>query len=109
MSLRYQIAQKIHACTEVYADGRENDRFRDLIDLQLLAGLVADEDWAGIRVACLEVFEGRVKHPWPPSVTIYESWSAGYRSLAEQTQFSVVDVRDAADAVHQLIARIHTS
>ncbi|HTE63062.1 MAG TPA: nucleotidyl transferase AbiEii/AbiGii toxin family protein [Solirubrobacteraceae bacterium] len=38
VSVRYQIARKIHACTEVYPDGRENDRFRDLIDLQLLRG-----------------------------------------------------------------------
>lgn len=33
--LPYQVAQKLHACTEV-RPGRDNDRFRDLIDLLLL-------------------------------------------------------------------------
>ena len=35
-SLRYQMATKLHAVTERF-DDRENDRFRDLIDLLLLA------------------------------------------------------------------------
>ncbi len=31
IAIRWQIAQKLHACTEVPTDGRTNDRFRDLI------------------------------------------------------------------------------
>jgi hypothetical protein len=27
VSLRYQVAQKLHACTEVFDEGPENDRF----------------------------------------------------------------------------------
>lgn len=105
IAVRWQIAQKLHACTEVFGDG-ENDRFRDLIDLQLLEDLVADDEWAGVKAACLEVFSGRGKHPWPPGVTIYESWVAGYRALAEDLGFSTVDVHDAAAAVARLIERI---
>jgi len=37
ISVRWQSAQKLHACTETL-DDRDNDRFRDLLDLQLLAG-----------------------------------------------------------------------
>ena len=36
VAVRYQIAQKLHACTEVFARGRTNNRFRDLIDVLML-------------------------------------------------------------------------
>lgn len=108
VAVRWQIAQKLHACTEVFDDG-ENDRFRDLLDLQLLGQLVADDEWSGVKEACLEVFDGRGKYSWPPEVTTYDSWDAGYRALADQTGFSVGDVGEAAAAVAQLIARIDAS
>ena len=53
MSLRYQIAQKVHACTERFAD-RENDRVHDLIDLQLMEELIEQHD--RVKQACVEVF-----------------------------------------------------
>lgn len=105
VAVRWQIAQKIHACTETF-EQRENDRFRDLVDLQLLAGLVDDDEWADVRAACIEVFDGRAKHAWPPSVTVQPSWAAGYRELADATAFSVIDVEEAAEAVQQMIDRI---
>jgi hypothetical protein len=72
----------------VFADG-ENDRFRDLIDLQLLEDLVADDEWADVKAASLEVFGGRGKHLWPPDVMVYESWETGYRALAADIGFTV--------------------
>lgn len=105
VAVRWQIAQKLHACTEIFEQG-ENDRFRDLIDLQLLAGLVDDEEWADVKAAYIEVFEGRAKHLWPPSVTVQPSWAAGYRELADTTAFSVFEVEEAAEAVRALISRI---
>lgn len=105
VAIRWQIAQKLHACTEVFGDG-ENDRVRDLIDLQLLAGLVADDEWVDVRSACLDIFVGRAKHPWPPQVTVYESWDASYRLLAEETGLGVADVHEAAGVVTSLIHRI---
>lgn len=41
LSLRYQIAQKIHAVTERFEEG-ENDRFRDLADLIICHDLAPD-------------------------------------------------------------------
>lgn len=105
VSVRWQIAQKLHACTETFDEG-DNDRFRDLLDLQLLGALVADPDWAQVRSACIEVFDGRAKHTWPPAVTVPASWDAGYRTLAEQTNFSVLEVDQAAALVAALVARI---
>ena len=59
-----------------------------------------------MRSACLEVFELRALHDWPPAVTVYDGWHAGYASLAEETGFHVVGLEEAAEAVGQLIARI---
>jgi hypothetical protein len=43
------------SCT-ARADGRENDRLRDLIDLLLLRALVANEGLPAVREACVEIF-----------------------------------------------------
>lgn len=80
-----------------------------LIDLQLLGELVADDEWPGVKEACLEVFDGHAKHSWSPEVTAYESWDAGCRALAEETGFSVGDIGEAAATVAQLIDRINAS
>jgi hypothetical protein len=105
IAVRWQIAQKLHACTERPAD-RVNDRFRDLLDLQILAELVDDSGWHDVRVACVDVFAGRAKHPWPPTLTIPEPWHAGYRAMAEDIGFNITNVAHAADAVQQLITQI---
>lgn len=101
----WQIAQKLHACTERLADV-SNDRFRDLLDLQLLADLVEDVAWPAVRVACVEVFQSRDSHLWPPTLTIPDDWVDGYRSLALDSCFTVVDVDHAAAAVRAIVDRI---
>ncbi|MEX2406538.1 MAG: nucleotidyl transferase AbiEii/AbiGii toxin family protein [Actinomycetota bacterium] len=106
VSIRYQIAQKLHACTDVPADGRENDRFRDLIDLLLLEDLVEEEEWPAVREACDEIFRLRAKHSWPPIVTVFETWPGPYSVLAGELGFPLAEVHEAADAVQAMIVRI---
>jgi hypothetical protein len=101
-----KIAQKLHACTEVYADGRANDRFRDLCDVLLLRDLVDDTDLVHVRDACTEIFTLRAKHNWPPTVTVFPGWAEQYAALAETIDFEIRDVDDAAGAVQALIAEI---
>jgi uncharacterized protein YceK len=43
MTLPWQVAQKIHACTERVEPPKVNDRAHDLVDLQLLEALLVDE------------------------------------------------------------------
>jgi Nucleotidyl transferase AbiEii toxin, Type IV TA system len=109
VSLRYQIAQKIHACTEVYADERENDRFRDLIDLPLLRNLITDGELPAVREACAEIFELRGNHAWPPQVTVFPSWRAGFAAMAVELGFYTDDVDVAADALREFIAHIEAA
>ena len=105
IAIRWQIAQKLHACTE-RLDNVSNDRFRDLLDLQLLSNLVDDAGWPAVRVACVEVFQSRESHPWPPTLTIPDDWVDGYRALALDAGFTVVDVDQAAAAVRAIVDRI---
>ncbi len=108
VAVRWQIAQKLHACTERPAD-RENDRFRDLLDLQILAQLVDEHAWNQVRRSCVEVFTGRAKHPWPPPISIPPSWHDGYRTMAQDIGFHVTDINTAVSAIEQLITRIDTA
>lgn len=104
LSLRYQIAQKLHACTEQFIEGRENDRFRDLIDLLLMRELT--DDLPRVREACLDVFEVRAKHTWPPELVVPESWVEPYAVLAGRLKFAVTDAPAAAAEVRRFIAAI---
>ncbi len=109
MPISYQIAQKLHACTEVKDIGpnkEANERFHDLLDLQLLEELVGDDDWTTVRDACIETFSLRGKQAWPPRVTIYPSWPAGYARIAAENSFPISDVEEAARRVHVLVAQI---
>lgn len=104
MSIRYQIAQKLHACTEVFETGPENDRFRDLIDLLLLRAL--DKELPGIRQACVDIFSTRGEHEWPPALNPPASWPAPYMRLADDLNFPITDVNEAVSLVREFIAEI---
>lgn len=106
VSLRYQVAQKLHACTEVFDEGRENDRFRDVMDILLLEDLIYDVGLPEVCEACVDVFTVRKKHQWPPTVTVYDSWRVPFAALARENGFAPHDVDEAAVALAALIAAI---
>lgn len=106
LSVRYQMAQKLHACTEVFETGPANARFRDLIDLLLLRELLTTDDLPRVRAACVEIFALRDKHAWPPTLTTPIEWGAAYARLAAEMAFPLVDVEEAGDAVRLLIHEI---
>jgi len=106
VTIAYLIAQKLHACTDHTDPERPNDRYRDLIDLILVDRLVREDDRAGVREACIEIFRLRAKHAWPPRITVPPEWRDGYRSLAHQLGFAPGDVDQAAIDVQAIVARI---
>ena len=83
MTLPWQIAQKIHACTAALEPPRTNDRAHDLVDLQLLEALVVDEPLGQARQACIAVFEARAQHDWPPTVEAQPHWGPIYTRALE--------------------------
>jgi Nucleotidyl transferase AbiEii toxin, Type IV TA system len=106
LSLRFQIAQKLHACTERFPD-RENERVHDLIDLQLMEELI--EDYSRVKAACIEIFELRGTHAWPPTLTAEPTWPETYRELAAELDFPTKDLDEAITHVQALIDRIHST
>lgn len=109
LSVRYQIAQKLHACTEIFEAGPANARFRDLLDVLLLRDLLNPDDLPQVRAACVETFTLRSRHAWPPTLLTPIEWRPGYASLATEMAFPLIEVDDAADAVRRLIEEIDGS
>lgn len=109
VTIAYLIAQKLHACTDHSDLDRGNDRFRDLIDLQLIEHALDDQDTLdSTAAACREIFELRAKHDWPPTIEIVAGWEQGYRKMAQGMNFSPDDVQEAARRVEAIIVRIDT-
>lgn len=105
LSLRFQIAQKIHACTERFPD-RENERVHDLVDLQLMEELI--EGYGRVKAACIEIFELRRTHAWPPTLRAEPTWPETYHELAAELDFPTKDLDEAITRVQALIDRIHS-
>jgi Nucleotidyl transferase AbiEii toxin, Type IV TA system len=109
VSLRYQAAQKLNACTEVFDEGRENDRFRDVMDILLVEDLLYDVGLARVREACVDIFTVRDKHTWPPTVTVYDSWRVPFAELARENGFTPEAIDEATAALGALIAAIESA
>lgn len=108
MTLPWQIAQKIHACTEPVELPRTNDRARDLVDLQLLEALTVDDSLADTEAACRAVFEARAQHAWPPALSAQSGWDVIYRQALEGLGDIGIaeDVVEAVGRVQRFIDRI---
>lgn len=111
MTIPWQIAQKLHAVTAVLEPPRVNDRAHDLVDLQLLEGLLPDTELATTRSACIAVFEARALHPWPPQVAALPHWPSIYSGALEGLDhLELAETADtAAEAVQRFVQRIDTA
>ncbi len=118
IALRFQIAQKLHACTNPHNPPTSiNDRPRDLVDLLLLRNLVAADDAATVddlRAACLAVFEGRAAETenlgvqprqWPPTITAHPHWVGDYNKSAQDAGLDVT-LEQAVTALNDWISSI---
>jgi hypothetical protein len=109
LSVRYQIAQKLHACTDPLDGQRPNDRAHDLADLILLEELLDDNELGDVRAACIDVFNVRAKHPWPPALVPPDHWPALWTAIVDQDDFPVTALIDAVERVRTLISRIEAT
>ncbi len=102
ISLRYHIAQKIHAMTSPPLDkATPNERFRDLVDLLLMREITTD--LSGVRRACVDVFAVRKKHRWPPVLEPPAFWEEPFASLAEEVELPVRSLEDAVREARSFI------
>ncbi len=103
---RYQVAQKLHACTKDLGKERPNQRARDLVDLLIIEELaVADDQLPSIRAACVETFALRDTHPWPPTISAWPGWDDIWMNLKDAEQLSD-SLAESIDRVQALVTRI---
>ena len=110
MTMPWQIAQKLHGCTESTEEPRANDRAH-LVDLQLLEALLVDEPLDDTRAACVAVFAGRSKHQWPPVLVALPHWPSIYvRATEGLDQLGLAtDIEQAVLRVQSFVDRIENS
>ena len=102
LTMRYQIAQKLHASTDPHQPPQYvNDRARDVVDLMVLKGLVEATGSPGlgdIRVAALDIFAARaveattlhrIVRDWPPTLTAHPHWAEDYAKAAKETRLDM--------------------
>lgn len=105
VGLPYLVAQKLHACTEVF-EGEENARVHDLMDLLLARDLLGPERLERTSEACVAIFDNRARQVWPPTVTVYPSWAETFARIAAEEGFPITDVEEAAALVGEFIEEI---
>lgn len=99
LSLRYHMAHKLHGVTRPTTEEFLNERVNDFVDVFLLRELIADDDRASLRDACVEVFAVRDQHRWPPSFDPPDFWRDEFEEHGEALG---LPVRSFGDAVEDL-------
>ena len=106
LPLRFHIAQKLHGMTLPPRPGKQNERFRDLVDLLLMDAMIT-HDYAALREACEVVFRNRDTHSWPPDLsTVPAHWVQPFARLAAELELAETDVEVALVRVRDFVARI---
>lgn len=104
ISLRHHVAQKFHAMTRPMPEGKQNDRFRDLVDLLMMRAFVTD--CPALRQACEEVFARRGTHPWPPAITPPGHWREPFARMAAENDLPIRDFDAAAAEIQQFVDEV---
>jgi hypothetical protein len=116
----YQLAQKLHACTDPHSPEHPNDRVRDIVDLCLIQSIFYGErdDLASLADACRDLFAARAREAeragdvpsrsWPPKVIAHPHWETDYRTLAQEVNIEV-SLDEAVGMLNDWIARISRS
>ena len=82
LQLEYQVAEKVHAYTRVYAGNQPSSRAKDLVDIALIAKL-EHLDGQRLHDAITTTFNYRNTHAVPSTIpTPPSEWTVPYRQLA---------------------------
>jgi len=120
LSMRYQIAQKVHASTDPHDPPMSiNDRARDVVDLILLRDLAEDTgqpQLSQVLVAIEDIFEVRANEAratggsprsWPARLTAYPHWEVAFAHAAESAGFAM-SLADSVEQVNAWLERIES-
>jgi len=67
------------------------------------------EDYRRLKEACIETFQLRRTHPWPPTLTTQPAWRETYIGLAAELDFPTKDIAAAIARVQRLIDRTQSA
>ncbi len=82
LQLEYQVAEKVHAYTRIYAGTQPSSRVKDLVDLALISTF-ENLDGQQLHDAIMATFHRRNTHPMPPTLPPPPTdWALPYRQLA---------------------------
>jgi hypothetical protein len=101
MNLSEQVAQKLHACTGPYSQGRA----RDVLDI-LLIDLLGRLDVPTVRETAERVFAERATHPFPPTVTIPIEWRLELEGLAKEQGYPVTSAAEIEARFRAFVAQL---
>lgn len=102
MRADHQVAQKLHAVSEL-----GSDRARDLVDLQLV-DQGEELDLIQVKATCLRLFEYRRQQAWPPTIVRGDEWATLYEAAAESIDV-IPNVEAAIAWVNEFVQRIALS
>jgi hypothetical protein len=117
IAMAYQVAQKIHACSDPHNPPTyENDRVRDVVDLILVrkAFYSNGESLAEVAFACQDIFASRLAEAerqgiagrtWPPSILTNRMWEKDFNRPATEAGLDM-DIATALEAVTEWVAEI---
>jgi hypothetical protein len=120
ISMAYQVAQKLHACTDPDdPPAFINDRVRDIADLLLVrdAFYPNGSDLSAVRAACEDIFAARAveaaelglqPRSWPPALVANEVWEKNWGIPAGQAEIDAT-LADAIAAVGRWIEAIRSA
>lgn len=121
LSMRYQIAQKVHAVTDPHEPpAAMNDRARDVVDLLLLRDLAEESGHptlGEIHTAIVDIFDARareatetggVPRAWPAKLTPYTHWATAYAAAAGSACLSL-PLAEAATQVNDWLDQISSA
>lgn len=121
LPIAYQVAQKIHACTDPH-DPPEfvNDRARDVVDLLLLRDLIEATQHPSVgdvRAAVVDVFTARAAEAaeagagirtWPARSTAHSHWRVSFAAAADSAGLAVT-LTDAVEQLNDWLDRIESA
>lgn len=82
LPLEQHVAEKVHAYSRTYSDGRSSSRVKDLVDLVTISSRFAFSA-ARLRRTLRDTFEARATHPLPAALAAPPAdWAMPYRRMA---------------------------
>jgi len=120
LAIDYQVAQKLHACTDPHTSEHPNDRVRDIVDLHLLKMAFYERELApqSLKAACRDLFNARAvqieaargtgRPGWPPLVVGYEHWNADYTTYANEVGLQL-SLAKAVEILNRWVEKIENA